>query len=63
MAKPNGAGRPGALPRFALGALSVVAAAYAAWRLGESRRAAEIGALGGGLAPSRSPGKAKRPKK
>lgn len=63
MAKPNGAGRPGALSQFALGALSVVAAAYAAWRLGEDRRATEIGALSGGLAPSPSPGKAKRPKK
>lgn len=63
MVKPRGAGRPGALTQFALGALSVVAAAYAAWRLGESRRAAEIDALGGGLAPSPSPGKAKRPKK
>lgn len=63
MVKPNGAGRPGAFSRFALGALSVVAAAYAAWRIGESQRAKEIGALGGGLAPSRSPGKAKPPKK
>ncbi len=60
MAEPGQDRRPGALPRFAFGALSVLVGAYAAWRLGELRRAREADALAGGPGPARPGAKRKK---